>query len=283
MPSTYTGRIEVTIANSSVEDAELPLSRGIEIDGTVKLEDGDLKKLVTPPSAAPRSALSEADAVAKMQIAVVLADGGLSILNNGGTTGRVIIQLSEAYAGSTVALPTQTVKEDGAFHFQGLGASAYLLGVAGLPDGTYVKSVKFGEQDVTRSALELSGGGSLTIMLSSKAGSVSGAVRNSKGEPLGGYLVSLWPKIPELISPTAGVKTATTDQNGAFTFPSLAPGDYFAAAWDDLDQGLAQFGDFLAHFNGDASAIKVEESGQVSVDPKLIGRDRIAAEIAKLP
>ncbi len=158
-----------------------------------------------------------------------------------------------------------------------------MLDIAGLPDGTYVKSVKLGERDVTRSALELSGGGSLTIVLSSKAGSVSGALSTGKGEPLGGYLVSLWPKIPELGSPTGGIKMTTTDQNGAFRFPSLAPGDYYVAAWDDLDQGLAQFGEFLAHFNGDASAIKVGESGQVSVDPKLIGRERTAAEIAKLP
>jgi hypothetical protein len=46
---------------------------------------------------------------------------------------------------------------------------------------------------------------------------------------------------------------------------------------------LAQFGEFLAYFNREASAIQVGESGQVSVDPKLIAHDRIAAEVAKLP
>jgi hypothetical protein len=282
VPSNYTGRTEVTIGNSSVDDVVLSLSRGFEIEGTVKLEDGDLKKLVTP-AAAPGAAATVGPnlTLAVLEAAVVLADGAIVSVN--GAPGRLIIQLSEAYAGTTFALPTQTIKEDGAFRFQGLSASTYLLGVAGLPDGTYVKSVKFGEVDVTRSPLDLSGGGSVTIVLSSKGGSVSGALRNGKGEPLGGYLVSLWPKIPELGSPTGGIKTATTDQNGAFRFPSLAPGDYFVAAWDDLDQGLAQFGEFLAHFNADASAIKVGESGQVNVDPKLIGRDRIAAEIAKLP
>jgi hypothetical protein len=282
VPSTYTGRMEVTVADAGLDGVVLALTGGFEIEGTVKLEDGDLKKLVTPPPAAPGVAGAAPLAVSVLSAAVATADGQVFVLN-GGNSGRLGIQLSESYAGTMVGLPTQTVKEDGTFRFQGLGASTYLLNVAGLPDGTYLKSVKFGGQDVTRSPLEVSGGGTLAIVLSSKAGSVSGAVHNEKKEPMGGYLVSLWPKTPELGNATGGIKTATTDQNGAFKFPSLAPGDYFVAAWDDLDPGLAQSGEFLAHFNGDASAIRVEESGQVTVDAKVIARERIAAEIAKLP
>jgi len=278
-PSPYTGRVEVTIADSSLEDVVLPLTRGFEIEGTVKLEDGDLKKLITPPTPASGTA-GAAPTVAALSAAVILADGALISL--GGGQGRLSIQLTEADGGSLFSLPVPAVKEDGTFRMQGAAASTYLLNVGGLPDGTYVKSVKFGGRDVTRLPIELGGGGSLAIVLSAKAGSVSGSVRNEKGEPLGGYQVSIWPKIPELGSPSGGIKTATTDLNGAFKFPSLAPGDYFAAAWDDLDQGLALSGEFLAHFNGGASAIKLAESGQATIDVKVIPRERIAAEVAKL-
>ena len=82
---------------------------------------------------------------------------------------------------------------------------------------------------------------------------------------------------------TGGIRPATTDQNGAFKFPSLAPGEYYVAAWDDLENGLAQSSEFVGHFNSDATAVKVAESGQANVDVKVMSRERIAAEIAKLP
>jgi protocatechuate 3,4-dioxygenase beta subunit len=274
--SNFTGRTEVTIADASLENVVLPLTQGFEISGTVKMEDGDLKKLIAP-LVASSSPLATLDLLADLQEAVVRANA-----TAGGAGGRLSVQLLESYAGTLTGLPTPALKEDGTFKFQGVGASTYLLNVT-VPDGTYVKSAKFGERDVLRSPMEVSGGGTLAIVLSSKAGSVGGSVRDSKNQPLGGYVVSLWPKIAELGSASGEIKTAVTDQNGAFQFPSLAPGDYYAAAWDDLETGLQQDAEFLAHFNGDASAVKVAESGQASVQPKVIPQDRLAAEIAKLP
>jgi len=81
----------------------------------------------------------------------------------------------------------------------------------------------------------------------------------------------------------SGIRTATTDQNGSFKVTGLAPGDYFAAAWDDPEPGLTQSPDFAAKFTGEAAAVKLGESGHEVVSLKLIPRDRIAAEAAKLP
>lgn len=279
----FTGRIEVTVSDASVDGVVMPLVRGFEIEGTVKLEDGDLKKLVTPPPAPAGTAVGTVTPVGSVLSELVARQAAIAASAGGGAPGRLTIQLLESFGGTTISMAPQIVKEDGTFLFQGLGASTYLVAVAGLPDGTYVKSIRFGGKDVAGSPMELSGGGQLAIVLSSKAGAVSGTVRNDKRDPMGGYLVSVWPRSPDLGSPGGGVKTATTDQNGSFSLRSLAPGEYFVAAWDDLESGLAQSAEFLAHFNSNASAIKVEESGQVSVDPRLIGRDRTAAEIEKLP
>lgn len=83
--------------------------------------------------------------------------------------------------------------------------------------------------------------------------------------------------------PYRGGRPALTDQSGAFKFQSLAPGDYYVAAWDDLDPGLAQSADFLSHFTSEASSITLAEGGQESRDLKPLPADRVAAEIAKLP
>ena len=62
----------------------------------------------------------------------------------------------------------------------------------------------------------------------------------------------------------------STDQNGGFQFKGLAPGDYYVAAWEDLELGLVQSADFLNHFTSEASAITLAEGGQESRDLKPV-------------
>jgi hypothetical protein len=93
-------------------------------------------------------------------------------------------------------------------------------------------------------------GGTIQIVLSSKAAGVGGTVNNDKNEAIGGAVVTLWPKISNLGDYYGGVKQVYTDQNGAFRF---------------------------------AASIKLGENGHATLDPKLMSRERIAVEVAKLP
>ena len=66
-----------------------------------------------------------------------------------------------------------------------------------------------------------------------------------------GATVQLWP---------AGGDTARTAKSGArgeFRFRSLPPADYRIAAWQDLDDDLAQYPPFRAAFAEDAAKTKV--------------------------
>jgi hypothetical protein len=206
---------------------------------------------------------------------------GIVKSDDGAPVPRVSIELLESSDGSRVAQTTQT-DTDSKFRFHGLGAGNLLLNVV-VPDGTYVKLVTFDGQDVTRSPIAVRGSGALSIVLSSSTGSVSGTLRGDKGEPMGGYPVTVWPKIPDLGSLSAGVKQAITDQNGNFRFPSLAPGDYYLAAWDDIDSGLAQSSEFLRRFNTDASEITITGRADAKLATIVIPSARIEAEIEKLP
>jgi len=258
-PANLAGRVEVTVNDASIDGLVLPLGPGPEIAGTVKLEDGDITALLSP---------------AQNSSAATVAGNAVFT-----SPGRLAIILSSPESGSNAQ-----VKEDGTFKFNTVGTAKYSLNVASLPQGTYLKSARFGGQDVTHAPIDTTSGtgGTLELVLSSKAADVAGSVQNDKGDALAGVIVTLWPKTPDA-SPSGGARQANTDQNGGFQFKGLAPGDYYVAAWEELEPGLATSADFLGHFTSDASAIKLAEGGHESPNLKPVPSDKIAVEIAKLP
>jgi len=260
-PANLTGRVEVTVADANIDDLVLPLGPGPEISGTVKLEEGDLATLLKPAQNQP--GIAGASAV--------------------GQPIRLMLQPSET-GGVALAPPNAQMKDDGTFRFNAVGTSRYQLSPLSLPQGTYLKSARFGGQDVTHGLIDTTAGtgGTLDLVLSSKAADVAGSVRNDQSEALAGVVVTLWPKTPDASS-TGGSRQANTDQNGGFRFQNLAPGEYFVAAWDELEPGLAQSADFLNHFTSEASALKLSEGGHENTNLKPVPADKIAVEIAKLP
>ncbi len=242
-PPNVTGRVDVTVNNADVEGVVLPLGPGPEIEGTVRLEEGDVTAVLKTISA--------------WQIVLTSSDFG-----GAGTR----------------------VNADGTFRFANVGNGKYSLNVFSGPPATYLKSVRFAGQDVTHGFIDTTSGngGTLELVLSSKSAEVAGSVQNDKGEPLAGIAVTLWPKTPDA-SPTGGSRQAPTDQNGGFQFKGLAPGDYYLAAWEELDFGLAASPEFLSHFTAEASSIQLSEGGHESRDLKPVPADKIAVEVAKLP
>jgi protocatechuate 3,4-dioxygenase beta subunit len=263
--SGATGRMEVTISDSDITGAVLQLTGGAEIAGTIRMEDGDLKDWLQPAQQNQQN-----------------GPGGLPPFPGPGTKS---IRLATT-EGISVSAPNAPFNADGTFQIKGVAPSKYFIIVGGIPQGTFVKSMRFGGQDVTRAPLDLTsgGGGTLDVVLSPKAADVTGAVLNEKGDPVQGVPVTLWPKIADHGSASSGIKTANTDQNGSFKISGLAPGDYYTAAWDDIPEaGLAQNPDFLAQFASDDTAVKVAESAHQNASVKLIGREKIVAEAAKIP
>jgi protocatechuate 3,4-dioxygenase beta subunit len=257
-PANVTGRVDVTVGDANIDDLVLPLVPRPEITGTITLEDGDIATRLN------------------------LAQNTPGVAGPGSSVGRFALNLT-ATENVPASVPPAEVKADGTFRFNAVGTTKYALFVA-LPQGTYLKSARFAGQDVTNALIDTTSGtgGKLDLVLSSKAATVTGSVQNEKGEALAGVMVTLWPKIPDA-SPTGGSHLSFADQSGAFKFQGLAPGDYYVAAWEELDPGLALSADFLSHLTSDASAINLAEGGQESRDLKPVPADKVALEIAKLP
>ena len=237
---------EITITDSDITGLKLALTQGAPMMGTIKVEGADPQ---------PHTNIS-------LRPTIMLF--GLE--------------------GSNRAASAQP-KEDGTFELRGVVPVKYLVNVYNLPDGVYVKSVRSGGQDVTRTPLDLTSGvsGTLDILLSPHAAEVMGTVRNSDGVALPGIQVTLWPKEVQPNNMLGGVSMSATDQNGDFRVAGLAPGDYFVAAWEELEQGLGDDVDFLRRFTSQAVAVTLEEGAHQTAQPKLISREAAAAEAAKLP
>ena len=259
-----TGRLEVTVADANIDNLILAMGPGPEITGTVSLEGGDIATLLKPAQNMPGAAAPAGNAPVPFP-------------------PRFTLTLNDT-AGVSVNTPNAQVKDDGTFRFNAVGTSKYLLNAVILPQGTYLKSARYGGQDVTHAPIDTTSGsgGTLDLVLSSKAADVAGSVQNDKGEALGGVIVTLWPKTPDG-SPTGGARQSNTDQNGGYRFQGLPPGDYYVAAWEELEPGLASSADFLGNFTGDGSAVKLSEGGHETRDIKPVPSDKIAVQIAKLP
>jgi hypothetical protein len=112
------------------------------------------------------------------------------------------------------------VGPDDTFRLEHIPADKYYVSLSW--DGAYVKSMRLGTTAIDGAVLDLtngSGGADLTLVLSTAMGSVSGIAK------------------PEatVVLTHAGFPPRYTEakQDGAFSFPNLAPGNYKLAAADD--------------------------------------------------
>jgi beta-lactamase regulating signal transducer with metallopeptidase domain len=253
--NTLSGKLEFTIKDENLDGLALQLDQGVVVSGVLKMDGNDWQSQFSQPADA-----SGAPTPVPHPTMALASDEGIGL-----STGA-------------------RVNDDGSFRFQPVGTGRYLLNVMGLPKGAYVKSARYGPEDVTRAPLRIGAAPvPLEIDVSSKGASVTGALASESGEPMPGVMVTAWPKIPNPGSTTHGVKSISTDQNGAFTITALAPGDYYVAAWEEVDSSLRQEPDFLARFTDQATAVKLDESVQASVSVKMISKDAVAVEVAKLP
>jgi protocatechuate 3,4-dioxygenase beta subunit len=158
--------------------------------------------------------------------------------------------------------------------WKGLAPGRYTVHVNPADRDAYVKSLQFGGFPVENSRLDLIAGmtGQLQIELGRDGGLIAGAVHNAPGA-----VVQLWPAAGGL------PREVLAGPQGEFRFDVVPPGDYRVLAWEEIDPGLTQYELFRTRFDSYASAVHIGEKGQERVEPKLIDRDAIAAEIAKLP
>ena len=134
--------------------------------------------------------------------------------------------------------PNAAVLQDGGFALQNAAEGRYLVNLQPMPDGHYIKSVRIGEREMIEDGVEiLPGSAAIQIVLSGKAATVQGVVKNDKDAGVSGATVVLVPDSPKRREQQAFYKVTTTDQAGSYTIKSVDPGDYHVFSWEDIETG----------------------------------------------
>jgi len=159
---------------------------------------------------------------------------------------------------------------EGSFRFDGVPGGEYGVSVTPLQSKFFVKEARFDGKDVLSRPLQFSGNerGILEIVVSPNVASVEGVVTNNRLAGASGAQVVLVPDYsrhrPELF------KTATTDQEGRFKIPNIAPGDYKLYAWETIELNAWFDLDLAKRYEQYARTIHLTESSTQTIDAKLI-------------
>jgi len=146
----------------------------------------------------------------------------------------------------------------------------YEVRVERLPENTYVKSIRSGDNDVLNDGLTISQGANVRfeITLAVDAGKVEGTVTGKDDQPGVGATVVL---VPETRFRTRSdlFQSVTTDQYGRFEFNMVPPGEYKVFAWDDVEPGIWNDPAFLKENEKRGEPVTVAANGRETVKVKL--------------
>jgi hypothetical protein len=226
-------RSPVEVVNANIEGVILAVNGGINISGRISVESGRL----------PSSGL-------RVQL-------------------RPIVAGSSSFFGNFPS--SQTISPEGTFAINNVLPGQYQIIPPSVSD-FYVKQMRYDRLDALNQAVDVVQRGqdapTLDVVLSPNVSQIEGVVSSSGNTPASGVSVVLIPDTGrdrfELY------KTATSDQAGAFTIRSIAPGNYKLFAWEDLEPNGYFDPDLLRRSERLGQAVRVEESSKQAVTVQMI-------------
>jgi hypothetical protein len=225
----YVGITPAEVINADLMFVRVVISRGADLRGRVIKEGKNMPSSVTRISAVSRD------------------------------TGAI---------GGTSAAET---KSDGSFVLVGLPDGLYdISALSSDCDTCFVKSVTAGGTDVFDSGLTISSGfapSPIELVVSSRAGSIDGTVKNDDGSPVSGATVVL--AMDHAHRGQDDLHTST-DQFGYFIVRGVAPGTYHAFAWKNVDYRDYEDPDFRQPFLPKAQAFSVSEDEKKTLQLTLL-------------
>jgi len=158
------------------------------------------------------------------------------------------------------------VGTDGAFQVRA-GFGKLLFRAAA--QGWTLKSVTLDGQDVTDTPVEVSGGGTLRIVLTDKATTLSGTVESRDQQARGSYVV-IQPE-GDMVAAAAQrySRVARPDDNGRYSVNGLPPGRYVAAAVESLSQGIEWSPAFRQMLLGSGESFTLSEGQTLALNLRL--------------
>jgi hypothetical protein len=262
----------------------------VKPDGTFtvsNLAPGDyMLQAITP------SALADMSGWASGQVTVAGEDvTGIQLMGTRSTTGtgRVLVNpdVAKSLPATSIRLMATpahpednlmagigavNVKDDYTFELKARPGLALIRAML-LPNGWSLKTVRLHGNDVTDTGIEfrpneeVSG---IEIELTNQATEVSGAVTNSRSEPVKDYTVVVFSRDRERWGYLSRFfQTARPDQDGRFKVRALPAGEYFAVALDYVEPGEASDPELLDRVKARAIAFSLGDGETKTIDLKI--------------
>jgi hypothetical protein len=158
--------------------------------------------------------------------------------------------------------------EEGKFTLANVGALTYRVNVNGLNNGSYLVSGRYGNSDALNGSLQIHDEGSrLILRVGFTPGQVTGTVTDKASQPFAAATTVL---VPAARSRMDLYRTATSDQQGRFTFANVPPGDYKVLAWEDVPRGAYTDPSYLKNYEDRGRSITVDKGESESVQVPVI-------------
>jgi hypothetical protein len=243
---TATASLPVEVGSSNIDNLVFGLGGGVAVLGRIRVE-GETK-----------------EDLSKLSVRLQAREVGL---------GSVLSALGSVLAGAMPGESAGKLEKDLTFRMEDVNADLYDVRIDNLPDGFYIKSVRSGEAEVLASGLNITTAAPepLEVVISAKAGQVTGSVTNpAGGQRIVRPVVALVPREPERLTDAASYRDATADENGSFTFKNLPPGKYKLYAWEDVEPGAWMDPDFMKPLESLGAAVSLYEGGRENVELRPI-------------
>jgi hypothetical protein len=138
-------------------------------------------------------------------------------------------------------------------------------------ENMFVKSIKMDGKDILNDGLHVESAtrGMMQIVVSMNGGAIQGRVVDSTGKGVANVKTVAVPQ-PSRRKRGDLYKYVSTDDDGRFQLTGLAPGDYKLFAFERVEEGAWQDPEFIKLFEDRGKAMRVEESGRLSTEIRLI-------------
>jgi hypothetical protein len=154
---------------------------------------------------------------------------------------------------------------DGGFDLRGISAGEYWVTVTSIPDGSYVKAIRMGQQDLLTTPIHIDGQpeGFIEITVAVDGGTIDGLVVDEKQSPVPNSTVVIVPD-SQSAQRADRFRSVVTDAEGRFRAVGIVPGTYSVFAWESMDDTRWQNAEFMRNFEGKGTISRIDPGVHVT-------------------
>jgi hypothetical protein len=161
------------------------------------------------------------------------------------------------------------IAPDGSFRLENVGRNDYVVEFTRLPPDAYVARLTEDSHDLLQEGLEVrSANLEIDGVVSLAGGSLAGTITTSGTERAVGAVVALVPDLPGRTSYL--YRATTTNANGEFSIPAIAPGSYHLFAWPKLNGAAYKNADFMKAYEGRGTEVVIQRNARSTAHATLL-------------